>query len=53
MGLPSAVAPVGRTSEGLPVGIQIVTPWYQDYRAITIARRMEALCGGYQVPPGF
>ncbi|GAA0712338.1 amidase [Dactylosporangium roseum] len=52
MGLPSVVAPVGRTADGLPVGVQIVTGWYQDYRAIAIARRLELLCGGYQVPPG-
>lgn len=52
MGLPSVVAPVGRTADGLPVGIQVVTGWYQDYRAIAIARRLEALCGAYQVPPG-
>ncbi|GHE45601.1 amidase [Streptosporangium violaceochromogenes] len=52
MGLPSVVAPIGRTADGLPVGVQIVTGWYQDRRAIAIARRLEALCGGYQVPPG-
>lgn len=52
MGLPSVVAPIGRTADGLPVGVQIVTGWHQDYRAIAIARRLEVLCGGYQVPPG-
>lgn len=52
MGLPSVVAPIGRTADGLPVGVQVVTGWYQDYRAIAIARRLEVLCGGYQVPPG-
>lgn len=52
LGLPSVVAPVGRTADGLPVGVQVVTGWYQDCRAIEIARRLEVLCGGYQMPPG-
>ena len=30
LGLPSAVVPIGRTAAGLPVGMQIVAPWYHE-----------------------
>jgi amidase len=49
IGLPSAVPPIGRTPEGLPVGVQCVAPWLRDRDAIEIARRI----GRYEVPPGF
>jgi amidase len=49
VGLPSAVPPIGRTPEGLPVGIQCVAPWHGDRTAIEVARRI----GRYEVPPGF
>src|SRR5690606_18203308 len=34
--LPSTVAPIGLTEQGLPVGVQIVGPQYADYRTIGI-----------------
>ncbi|MEP7201449.1 MAG: amidase family protein [Ilumatobacteraceae bacterium] len=49
--LPSTSAPVGRTSTGLPVGVQVVSPFLQDYRSITVARLLTDLVGGYTVPP--
>lgn len=49
-GLPSSVAPAGRTAQGLPVGVQIVAPLYYDLRSIHVARLLEA--AGYTfVPP--
>ncbi len=45
-GLPSAVAPVGRTAGGLPVGVQIVAPYLHDLRAIAVA----GLIGRYEPP---
>ncbi|VVE38112.1 amidase [Pandoraea horticolens] len=49
-GLPSSVAPAGRTVDGLPVGVQIVAPLYHDLRSIHVARLLEA--AGYAfVPP--
>ena len=49
-GLPSTVAPAGRTAQGLPVGVQIVAPLYHDLRAIRVAELLEA--AGYAfVPP--
>jgi amidase len=49
VGLPSAVPPIGRTPDGLPVGVQCVAPHLGDRTAIEVARRI----GEYVVPPGF
>lgn len=49
--LPAAVAPVGLSKEGLPVGVQIIAPHLEDRTAIDIARHLETVIGGYQVPP--
>jgi amidase len=51
--LPVAVTPVGRTSAGLPVGIQIVAPHLEDRTAIDVAARIADIVGGFQAPPGF
>ncbi|MGH9192032.1 MAG: amidase family protein [Acidimicrobiales bacterium] len=53
MGLPSAVPPVGFTATtGMPVGLQVVAPWYHDREAIVAAGLLADACdGGYRVPP--
>jgi amidase len=51
--LPSAVPPIGRTPAGLPVGVQVVTPYLRDREAIALAGHLAELAGGYDVPPGF
>jgi len=51
--LPSAVPPIGRTPGGLPVGVQVVTPFLRDRDAIALAGHVADLVGGYDVPPGF
>ncbi|RAR65820.1 amidase [Paraburkholderia unamae] len=48
-GLPSTVAPAGRTALGLPVGVQIVAPRYHDLRSIRVASLLEA--AGYAYAP--
>jgi amidase len=54
LGLPSAVPPIGRTPGGLPVGMQVVSPFLRDREAIRLAGILaEVSDGGYQVPPGF
>jgi amidase len=50
--LPSTVVPVGRTSTGLPVGIQVVGPYLEDRTALLVAARLAALTGGFVAPPG-
>lgn len=51
--LPSTVAPVGLTGEGLPVGMQIVGPEFADLGTIWLAGELAGLIGGYQPPPGY
>jgi amidase len=52
-GNPAAVAPVGRTRGGLPVGIQIMGPYLEDATPIDVAGLMADVVGGFQAPPGF
>jgi amidase len=49
--LPSTSAPVGCTAAGLPVGVQIVSPYLYDHRSIAVAGLLTDLVGGYSVPP--
>lgn len=51
--LPATVAPIGRTKAGLPVGVQIVGPYLEDYTTIEAARVIAEVAGGYERPPGF
>jgi amidase len=37
----------------LPVGIQIVAPHLEDRTAVDVARRIAAVVGGFQAPPGY
>jgi amidase len=50
--LPATVAPVGRTRDGLPVGIQIVGPFLEDRTPLAFASQLEALLGGFEPPAG-
>jgi amidase len=47
---PAAVVPVGRSPEGLPIGVQIVARPFQDETALGIAVFVDAAFG-YQPPP--
>jgi amidase len=49
--LPATVVPVGVTAAGLPVGIQIAGPYLEDRTTLALARHLERLLGGFQVPP--
>ncbi len=51
--LPATSAPVGRTSSGLPVGVQIVGPYLEDRTTIDFARRLGEVIGGFEPPPGY
>jgi amidase len=50
-GLPAVVAPIGRTSDGLPVGAQIIGPLYEDDTPIAFAELLADVVGGYEAPP--
>jgi amidase len=49
--LPSTVVPAGATAAGLPVGVQVVGPYYEDATALDAARRIDAVLGAFRVPP--
>ena len=51
--LPSTVAPVGFTREGLPVGVQIVAPAMGDRAAIAFASLLEKHYQGFVPPNGY
>jgi amidase len=50
-GLPAVSAPIGRTRDGLPVGMQIIGPLYEDDSPITFAELAAGVVGGYEQPP--
>src|SRR5712692_1651890 len=52
-GLPATTAPVGRTSDGLPVGLQIVGPYLEDATPIEFAAQLAEVVGGFQAPKGY
>jgi amidase len=52
-GLPATVAPIGKTGDDLPVGIQIVGPYLEDATPIDIAARMVDAVGGFEPPEGY
>jgi Asp-tRNA(Asn)/Glu-tRNA(Gln) amidotransferase A subunit family amidase len=42
LGWPAASVPCGFTSEGLPIGLQIITPWHADGLCLTASAAFEA-----------
>jgi amidase len=52
-GLPATAAPIGRSPEGLPIGVQIVGPALEDRTTLRFAELIEQEFGGFKPPPGF
>jgi amidase len=52
-GLPAVAGPLGRTPRGLPVGVQVVGPAFEDDTAITFAELLQDLTGAFQPPPSY
>jgi amidase len=52
-GLPSTAIPVTMSSDGLPIGVQIVGPWLEDYTPLKLAELIEREFGGFVPPPMF
>jgi len=53
IGAPSVSVPMGKTNTGLPMGLQITTPPWQDALALTIAHTYEQAAGTDMMPEGF
>jgi amidase len=51
--LPSTVAPTGLAKNGLPVGIQIVGPYLEDFTTLRFAKLIKGIVGEFVPPPGF
>jgi amidase len=52
-GLPATVAPIGFNDEGLPVGIQILAPMWEDGTSIEFAAVLSEVTGGFVAPPAY
>ncbi|MFE0252249.1 amidase [Streptomyces sp. NPDC059010] len=49
-GLPATAIPAGRSPEGLPVGVQLIGPMYEDRTPLRLAELLEQKIGGFQAP---
>ncbi|MFJ9307495.1 amidase [Streptomyces cyaneofuscatus] len=49
-GLPATAVPAGRSPEGLPVGVQIVGPMFEDRTPLRLAELLEREIGGFRAP---
>ncbi|WP_280417443.1 amidase [Nocardia carnea] len=49
-GLPATAIPTGRSPEGLPVGVQLIGPMFEDRTPLRLAELLEQKIGGFQAP---
>ncbi|OZM71730.1 amidase [Amycolatopsis antarctica] len=49
-GLPATAIPAGRSPEGLPVGVQLIGPMFEDRTPLWLAELLEQKNGGFQAP---
>jgi len=49
-GLPATAVPTGRSAEGLPVGVQLIGPMFEDRTPLRLAELLEQRIGGFQAP---
>lgn len=49
-GMPSTAVPTGMTSDGRPVGVQVVAAPYMDRLCLAVAAELEKAFGGWQAP---
>lgn len=49
-GLPATAIPAGRSSAGLPVGVQLIGPMFEDRTTLRLADLLEQQIGGFQAP---
>jgi aspartyl-tRNA(Asn)/glutamyl-tRNA(Gln) amidotransferase subunit A len=50
-GHPAISVPAGFTEDGLPVGLQLVGPWYAEEQLLSVASRLEALHAWHERRP--
>lgn len=49
-GLPATAIPAGRSPEGLPVGVQLIGPMFEDRTPLRLAELLEQAIGGFEAP---
>ncbi|MFD9893445.1 amidase [Amycolatopsis sp. NPDC059027] len=49
-GLPATAIPASRSPEGLPVGVQLIGPMFEDRTPLRLAELLERKIGGFQAP---
>ncbi|MER6030956.1 amidase [Streptomyces sp. NPDC001851] len=49
-GLPATAVPAGRSPEGLPVGVQLIGPMFEDRTPLRLAELLEQRIGGFRTP---
>ncbi len=52
-GHPALIIPLGQSSEGLPIGVQIVGPYWSEPELFHFAGHLAALTPGFQAPKGY
>ena len=51
VGLPATTMPIGKSPEGLPIGVQIIGGYLEDRTTIAFAELIEREFGGFTPPP--
>ncbi len=51
LGNPAAVVPVGQSSDGLPIGVQIVGRPWEEEQVLSVAAALEMQRGAWRMPP--
>jgi amidase len=49
-GLPATVVPIGHTENGLPIGVQVIGDYLEDYTTIKFGELIERELGGFTAP---
>ncbi len=52
-GNPAVVIPVGKSKEGLPIGIQVIGQRWNDMALLSAAEALTEITGDFQAPPDF
>jgi amidase len=52
-GHPALVMPLGRTKDGLPIGVQLIGPYWSEPELLHIAGQLAPLTKGFVAPRGF
>jgi Asp-tRNA(Asn)/Glu-tRNA(Gln) amidotransferase A subunit family amidase len=51
LGSPAVSVPVGKSPEGLPIGVQVIGRPWEDEAVLAVAERIEEAVGAFRPPP--